>query len=66
MPSASPSLDEALTRDLLTLGERLRAARKGQKVSATAAAESAGMSRVTWHRIERGETTCKKFLVASP
>ncbi len=55
MPSASPPLDEALARDLLTLGERLRAARRRQKVSATAAAESAGMSRVTWHRIERGE-----------
>jgi transcriptional regulator with XRE-family HTH domain len=37
------------------LGERLRAARKRQKVSAVAAAEAAGMSRVTLHRIERGE-----------
>ena len=55
MPSASPPLDEALARDLLTLGERLRAARRPQLVSAAAAAEAAGMSRVTWHRIERGE-----------
>lgn len=37
------------------LGARLRAARKGQKVSAVAAAEAAGLSRVTLHRIEKGE-----------
>lgn len=37
------------------LGERIRARRKGLGVSATAAAEAAGMSRVTWHRIEKGE-----------
>jgi transcriptional regulator with XRE-family HTH domain len=37
------------------LGEQLRAARKAQKVSASTAAEAAGISRVTLHRIERGE-----------
>ena len=40
---------------LLTLGEHLRAQRKRLGVSATTAAEAAGMSRVTLHRIERGE-----------
>lgn len=33
----------------------MRAARKAQKVSAVAAAEATGLSRVTLHRIERGE-----------
>jgi transcriptional regulator with XRE-family HTH domain len=42
---------------LARLGERLRAARKRQRVSAVSAAEAAGISRVTLHRIERGEPT---------
>lgn len=40
---------------LAALGARLRGHRKQQKVSAVAAAEAAGLSRVTLHRIERGE-----------
>jgi transcriptional regulator with XRE-family HTH domain len=40
---------------LQALGEQLRKRRKALKVSSTAAAEAAGMSRVTLHRIERGE-----------
>lgn len=39
------------------LGARLRAVRKQQRVSAVVAAEAAGISRVTLHRIERGEPT---------
>jgi transcriptional regulator with XRE-family HTH domain len=42
---------------LAVLGERLRTARKRQRVTAVAAAEAAGISRVTLHRIERGEPT---------
>lgn len=42
---------------LARLGERIRAARKRQRVTAVAAAEAAGISRVTLHRIERGEPT---------
>lgn len=42
---------------LARLGARLRAARRRQKVTMVAAAEAAGMSRVTLHRIERGEPT---------
>jgi transcriptional regulator with XRE-family HTH domain len=37
------------------LSGRIRAHRKQQKVNATSAAEAAGLSRVTLHRIERGE-----------
>lgn len=55
MPAKSPSVGEALTAQLKALGGRIRAHRQHQKVSATAAAEAAGMSRVTLHRIERGE-----------
>jgi transcriptional regulator with XRE-family HTH domain len=42
---------------LVQLGERLRAIRKRQRVTTVAAAEAAGISRVTLHRIERGEPT---------
>jgi transcriptional regulator with XRE-family HTH domain len=42
---------------LALLGQRLRAARKRQRVSAVAAAQAAGISRVTLHRIEHGEPT---------
>ncbi|MDD2558775.1 MAG: helix-turn-helix domain-containing protein [Desulfuromonas sp.] len=40
-----------------TIGEQIRAQRKALGVSATTAAEAAGMSRVTWHRIEKGTTS---------
>jgi transcriptional regulator with XRE-family HTH domain len=56
----SPRAPAVATTDperLALLGERLRAARKRQRVSAVAAAEAAGISRVTLHRIERGEPT---------
>ncbi|MBE7942366.1 MULTISPECIES: helix-turn-helix domain-containing protein [Ramlibacter] len=42
---------------LVRMGARLKAERKRQKVSAVAAAEAAGISRVTLHRIESGEGT---------
>lgn len=41
----------------ITLGRMLRERRKALGVSATAAAEAAQVSRVTWHRLEKGETT---------
>jgi transcriptional regulator with XRE-family HTH domain len=40
---------------LAALGARLRAHREALQIPATTAAEAAGMSRVTLHRIERGE-----------
>lgn len=55
MPSKSPDLLIPAQRLLQALGGRLHARRKALGISATAAAESAGMSRVTWHRIEKGE-----------
>jgi transcriptional regulator with XRE-family HTH domain len=55
MPAAPPAASAADQERLLRLGERLREARKRQNVSATAAAEAAGLSRGTLHRIERGE-----------
>jgi transcriptional regulator with XRE-family HTH domain len=55
MPARSPPLSTAVQDSLLRLGAGLQQARKRQKVSAMAAAEAAGMSRVTLHRIERGE-----------
>lgn len=39
----------------LTLGQTLRTRRKSLGLSAVAAAEAAGISRVTWHRLEKGE-----------
>lgn len=39
------------------LGSALRARRKALAISATAAAEAANISRVTWHRLEKGERT---------
>jgi transcriptional regulator with XRE-family HTH domain len=39
------------------LGRALRERRKMLGINATAAAEAAGVSRVTWHRLEKGEPT---------
>lgn len=55
MPSRTPPSLPAVTEQLAALGVRIRARRKALKVSATALAEAAGMSRVSVHRIERGE-----------
>lgn len=49
-----PELDPGTTQ-LQALGQQLRTRRKALRVSSTAAAEAAGMSRVTLHRIEKGE-----------
>jgi transcriptional regulator with XRE-family HTH domain len=55
MPAVAPATGENVAAALAALGERLRAERKRLGVSAVNAAEAAGMSRVTLHRIERGE-----------
>jgi transcriptional regulator with XRE-family HTH domain len=57
MPIPIPAVATTDQERLALLGERLRAMRKRQRVSAVAAAEAAGISRVTLHRIERGEPT---------
>jgi transcriptional regulator with XRE-family HTH domain len=55
MPAKTPLVSSAATEKLHLLGGQIRARRKALRISATAAAEAAGMSRVTWHRIETGE-----------
>ena len=45
------------TDALLALAQEIRAQRKALSLNATAVAEAAGISRVTLHRIERGEPT---------
>jgi transcriptional regulator with XRE-family HTH domain len=55
MPATSPAIGDTVRTKLTALGSHLRARRKALRVSATVAAEAAGISRVTWHRIERGE-----------
>ena len=55
MPATTPPIGDAVAAQLSAIGERIRARRKSLGVSATATAEAAGMSRVTLHRIERGE-----------
>ena len=41
----------------LRLGQALRAARRALGITVTAAAQAAQVSRVTWHRLEKGEPT---------
>jgi transcriptional regulator with XRE-family HTH domain len=55
MPAKAPPVPPAVVTQLETLGRRIRAQREQQKVTATDAAEAAGMSRVTLHRVEQGE-----------
>ncbi len=57
MPAKAPPSSPKLKKVLLHLGQQIRARRKGLKVSAIAAAEAAGISRVTLDRIERGEAS---------
>ena len=55
MPARNPKITDEAAHRLKFLGERIRAQRKSLKLPATVAAEAAGMSRITWHRIEKGE-----------
>lgn len=55
MPSKSPESAHAVAAKLAAIGAQIRAHRKALHISATAAAEAAGMSRITLHRIEKGE-----------
>lgn len=55
MPEKSPPVSEATAAKLQSLGARVAERRKALRVSATVAAEAAGISRVTLHRIEKGE-----------
>lgn len=55
MPAHPPLPSDQSTAQLQALGEQIRARRKALRVTSTAAAEAAGMSRVTLHRIEKDE-----------
>ena len=55
MPATAPHIAPAAAEYLAQLGQQIRARRKALRINATVAAEAAGMSRVTLHRIEKGE-----------
>lgn len=55
MPSKSPITTDASAAQLKALGAQIRSQRKALRLSATVTAEAAGVSRVTLHRIEKGE-----------
>lgn len=55
MPAKAPKLTQYSAARAEKIGNHIRMRRKALGVNATAAAEAAGMSRVTLHRIERGE-----------
>jgi len=60
MPAKTPHIDGTRAARRRAWGAQIRARRKSLQVSVTAAAESAGMSRGTWHRIENGETSVRR------
>jgi transcriptional regulator with XRE-family HTH domain len=51
---ANPTINDATTRLLQELGERLRLARLRRGLSAQSVADAAGTTRVTLHRLEAG------------
>ncbi len=57
MPSKLSTISEAVANHAMAVGKQIRAHRKTLGVSATTAAETAGMSRVTWYRLEKGVTS---------
>ncbi|MBM7369291.1 helix-turn-helix domain-containing protein [Gordonia hydrophobica] len=57
MPAKSPQVSDRTQRALSALGTALRTRRKELGVTAAMTAESAGMSRVTLHRVESGSAS---------
>jgi transcriptional regulator with XRE-family HTH domain len=57
MPAKLPFITRNATEQLIALGQQIRACRIALRISATAAAEAADMSRITLHRIEKGESS---------
>jgi transcriptional regulator with XRE-family HTH domain len=55
MPATSPFTPENVAVDLAALGEAIRLHRKALGINAQTVAQAAGISRVTLHRIEKGE-----------
>lgn len=56
-PLSSDPLQPPLGAELAHIGQQIRQRRKAMKVSTQVASESAGLSRMTWYRLERGENT---------
>ena len=54
MPAKSPAVTDDVADFAVGIGKYIRAHRKSLQVSATTAAQAAGMSRVTWYRLEKG------------
>lgn len=54
MPATSPPVDAAAQSALTALGSRIRERRTELRLTMTATAKAAGLSRVMLHRIERG------------
>lgn len=57
MSDEKPASSDHCTAQLQALGAQIRAHRKALRLSATVTAEAAGVSRVTLHRIEKGEAS---------
>ena len=57
MPAKLSTISTGVAKRAADIGKQIRAHRKTLGVSATTAAEAAGMSRVTWYRIEKGATS---------
>jgi transcriptional regulator with XRE-family HTH domain len=55
MPARTSIIASTVADKLIAMGKQIRAHRKALRISATTTAEAAGMSRVTLHRIEKGE-----------
>lgn len=55
MPAKAPEITHAAANKLREIGQQIRDHRKAMRISATVAAEAAGISRPTMHRIEKGE-----------
>ncbi|PIU00512.1 MAG: XRE family transcriptional regulator [Bdellovibrionales bacterium CG10_big_fil_rev_8_21_14_0_10_45_34] len=55
MSARKPRLSRRIQTELQSLGDGIRQRRKALGISASVAAESAGISRVTLYRIEKGE-----------
>jgi transcriptional regulator with XRE-family HTH domain len=54
MPAPPLAISSATSVRLDAVGQQIRTRRKALRLSATVAAEAAGLSRVTLHRIEKG------------
>jgi transcriptional regulator with XRE-family HTH domain len=55
MPAKLSAIAGTAAGKLALLGQQIRAYRKALRIDMASAAEAAGMSRMTWHRIEQGE-----------